>query len=313
MAFSVSNISNAPISSYSRSYQHSHTRRSLQLSITVIRLVLIAVLVGVCAASPVARASGDASSIPKQSQTSFGDRILKHFNVGPKEVVVGYAWVKAGATTRVSPKEILEVEISDVESWAGSHAADSDTGSSKEPGQNAARKALERLEILLKSLEKINTIKYNYFFPSPNYFDDLVPLLHSGVRTGKSEVLPLTFSRFITMFLCYPFWQGKGWAQLRKLNKLDMVYIPETVDTKYKMIKKHIESHKDKKAKLSAVTVLAELGGGHYVLLVPSSGKFRFEVSFEVKATDLPAARWEALDGVKKQQKLQRGIPKQFF
>ncbi|KAF8828689.1 hypothetical protein HHX47_DHR3000233 [Lentinula edodes] len=115
------------------------------------------------------------------------------------------------------------------------------------------------------------------------------------------------------MFLCYPFWQGKGWAQLRKLNKLDMVYIPETVDTKYKMIKKHIESHKDKKAKLSAVTVLAELGGGHYVLLVPSSGKFRFEVSFEVKATDLPAARWEALDGVKKQQKLQRGIPKQFF
>ncbi|GAW10612.1 hypothetical protein LENED_012900 [Lentinula edodes] len=282
MAFSVSNISNAPISSYSRSYQHSHTRRSVQLSITVIRLVLIAVLVGVCAASPVARASGDASSIPKQSQTSFGDRILKHFNVGPKEVVVGYAWVKAGATTRVSPKEILEVEISDVESWAGSHAADSDTGSSKEPGQNAARKALERLEILLKSLEKINTIKYNYFFPSPNYFDDLVPL-------------------------------GKGWAQLRKLNKLDMVYIPETVDTKHKMIKKHIESHKDKKAKLSAVTVLAELGGGHYVLLVPSSGKFRFEVSFEVKATDLPAARWEALDGVKKQQKLQRGIPKQFF
>lgn len=30
-------------------------------------------------------------------------------------------------------------------------------------------------------------------------------------------------------------------------------------------------------------------------------------------ATDLPAARWEALDGVKKQQKLQRGMPKQFF
>ncbi|KAJ3896214.1 hypothetical protein GG344DRAFT_61597 [Lentinula edodes] len=269
MAFSVSNISNAPRSSYSRSCQHSHTRRSLQLSITVIRLVLIAVLVGVCAASPVARASGDASSIPKKS---FGNKILNHFNVGPKEVVVGYAWVKTGATTRVTPKEILEVEISDVESLAGSHAANSDT----------ARKALERLEILLKSLEEINTIKYNYFFPSPNYFDDLVPL-------------------------------GKGWAQLRKLNKLDMVYIPETVDTKHTMIKKHIENHKVKNAKLSAVAVLAELGGGHYVLLVPSSGKFRFEVSFEVKATDLPAARWEALDGVKKQQKLQRGIPKKFF
>ncbi|KAJ3930631.1 MAG: hypothetical protein NXY57DRAFT_1011153 [Lentinula lateritia] len=273
MAFSVSNISNAPRSSYSRSCQHSYTRRSLQLSITVIRLVLIAVLVGVCAASPVARASGDASSIPKKS---FGTKILNHFNVGPKEVVVGYAWVKTGATTRVTPKEILEVEISDVESSAGSHAANSDT----------ARKALERLEILLKSLEEINTIKYNYFFPSPNYFDDLVPL--------GSE-------------------QGKGWAQLRKLNKLDMVYIPETVDTKYTMIKKHIENHKDENAKLSAVTVVAELGGGYYVLLVPSSGKFRFKVSFEVKATDLPAARWEALDGVKKQQKLQRGMPKQFF
>ncbi|KAJ3809186.1 hypothetical protein EV368DRAFT_68681 [Lentinula lateritia] len=292
----TANISNfAPISSNSRSCQHSHTRRSLQLSMTIIRLILIAMLVGVCTASPVrARASaGDASNTPQKVQASFGNRILNYHNVGPKEVVVGYAWLKTGATTRVTPKEILEVEISDVESLANSHAANSDTGSSREPGQNAARKALERLEILLKSLQTINTIEYNYFFPSPNYFDDLVPL-------------------------------GKGWTQLRNLNQLDMVYIPETVDTNYKMIKKHIESYKDKNekhnesytdknAKLSAVTVLAELGGGHYVLLVPSPGKFRFKVSFDVKATDLPAARWEALNGVKKQRKLQRGIPKQFF
>ncbi|KAJ3783523.1 hypothetical protein GGU10DRAFT_435890 [Lentinula aff. detonsa] len=274
--------------------QHSYTRRSPWLFMLVLKLVLLAMIAGVCSASPLPQ--GNTVKKPEPSARSKGlkDRIFGHYNIGPKEVILGYAWMKEKTTDRVTPTEILEAELSSIASHSTSHASvTASSGSSTNSPEDAARKAIEKLKTLSDILEAMTvsdgsrTVKYNYFFPSPNYFDVMVP--------GGSE-------------------QGQGWVSLRTVNQLDVVYIPETIKLTKKMVKKHIENHKSsKKVKLSEITVLVELGGGYYALLVPSSGKFKFQVSFNFDDKDLPAAHWENFEGVKKQKKLQRVMPKRFY
>ncbi|KAJ3797408.1 hypothetical protein GGU11DRAFT_756762 [Lentinula aff. detonsa] len=256
----------------------------------VLKLVLLAMIAGVCSASPLPQ--GNTVKKPEPSARSKGlkDRIFGHYNIGPKEVILGYAWMKEKTTDRVTPTEILEAELSSIASHSTSHASvTASSGSSTNSPEDAARKAIEKLKTLSDILEAMTvsdgsrTVKYNYFFPSPNYFDVMVP-------------------------------GGQGWVSLRTVNQLDVVYIPETIKLTKKMVKKHIENHKSsKKVKLSEITVLVELGGGYYALLVPSSGKFKFQVSFNFDDKDLPAAHWENFEGVKKQKKLQRVMPKRFY
>ncbi|KAJ3999319.1 hypothetical protein F5050DRAFT_1805157 [Lentinula boryana] len=267
----------------------------------VLKLVLLAMIAGVCTASPLSQGNTVKKPEPSAGSKGLKDRILGHYNIGPKEVILGYAWVKAKTTDRVTPTEILEAEFSSVASHSTSHASvTASSGPSTKSPEDAAMKAVERLKALSDILEAMTppdgsrTVKYNYFFPSPNYFDVLVP--------GGSEQASIA-----------KHW-GQGWVSLRTVNKLDVVYIPETIKLTEPMVKKHIENHKGSgKVKLTEITVLVELGGGYYALLVPSSGKFQFQVSFNFDDKDLPAAHWENFEGVKKQKKLQRIMPQRFY
>ncbi|KAJ3749479.1 hypothetical protein DFH05DRAFT_683810 [Lentinula detonsa] len=169
--------------------QHSYTRRSPWLFMLVLKLVLLAIIAGVCTASPLPQ--GNTVKEPEPSARSKGlkDRIFGHYNIGPKEVILGYAWMKEKTTDRVTPTEILEAELSSIASHSTSHAsATASSGSSTNSPEDAARKAIEKLKTLSDILEAMSvsdgsrTVKYNYFFPSPNYFDVMVP----GVSTSTS-------------------------------------------------------------------------------------------------------------------------------
>ncbi|KAJ3842210.1 hypothetical protein F5878DRAFT_707631 [Lentinula raphanica] len=234
-------------------------------------LLLLATAVGVCNASPLpdearkTRPSPVKESVLTQQPCSLrqvgqtlGKLLCLPFQgVGPSDFLLGYTWTRGKSERKAHP-----------------NYRDSDSE------VNRLYKLCDVLEALAPPDKRpgfpSRDVKFDYYFPEPDYFHSLVPAAQS-------------------------------WVQKRDADKIDVIYIPITISADRATIKEYVKGRD-----FVTAVIIAELGHERYTLLVPNPGRKLVKEIVYDDSNNLPVAEWEKLKGVQEEQDKRNNMPKKF-